>query len=88
MRWLRNAGTTFLINGRRAPLVRETQGGGPDISRIPLAAIERIEVLPGSAGGIYGTNTLGGVINIILKKNYNGSRTDPVLRPGGGGRRQ
>jgi outer membrane receptor protein involved in Fe transport len=72
MRGFGNAGTTFLVNGRRVPLVRETQGGGPDISRIPLAAIERIEVLPGSAGGIYGTNTLGGVINIILKKNYTG----------------
>lgn len=72
MRGFGNAGTTFLVNGRRVPIVRETQGGGPDISRIPLAAIERIEVLPGSAGGIYGTNTLGGVINIILKKNYTG----------------
>jgi iron complex outermembrane recepter protein len=65
-------GTTILVNGRHMPLVRETQGGGPDISRIPLTAIDRIEVLPGSAGGIYGTNTMGGVINIVLKKNYAG----------------
>lgn len=72
MRGFGTQGTTILVNGRRMPLVRESQGGGPDISRIPLSAIERIEVLPSSAGGLYGTNSMGGVINIILKKNYIG----------------
>ena len=72
MRGFGGKGTTFLVNGRRMPIVRESQDGGPDISRIPLSAIERIEILPSSAGGIYGVNTLGGVVNIILKKNYTG----------------
>ncbi len=72
MRGFGVAGTTILVNGRRMPLVRETQGGGPDLGRIPLSAIDRIEVLPSSAGGMYGTNSMGGVINIILRKEYTG----------------
>lgn len=74
LRGFGSLGTTFLVNGRRMPLVRENQvtGGGPDFSRIPLSAIERIEILPGSAGGIYGTNSMGGVVNIILRKEYTG----------------
>lgn len=66
------AGTTILVNGRRLPIVREGQSGGPDLGRIPLSAIERVEVLPSSAGGMYGTNSMGGVINVILRKEYVG----------------
>lgn len=72
LRGFTTAGTTILVNGRRLPLVRETQNGGPDLGRIPLSAIERIEVLPSSAGGMYGTNSMGGVINVILRKEYTG----------------
>lgn len=72
LRGFTSAGTTILVNGRRLPLVRETQNGGPDLGRIPLSAIERIEVLPSSAGGMYGTNSMGGVINVILRKEYAG----------------
>ena len=46
--------------------------GQPDVNGIPLGAIDRIEVLPSSAGAIYGAGAEGGVINIILKKAYNG----------------
>jgi len=49
-----------------------TQPGQPDVNGIPLDAIDRIEVLPSSAGAIYGADAEGGVINIILKKAYNG----------------
>lgn len=72
MRGFTSAGTTILVNGRRLPVVRETQSGGPDLGRIPLSAIERVEVLPSSAGGMYGTNSMGGVINVILRKEYTG----------------
>jgi len=44
----------------------------PDINGIPLAAVDRIEVLPSSASGIYGGGAVGGVINIILKRNFSG----------------
>lgn len=44
----------------------------PDINAIPVSAIERIEVLPSTAAGIYGGGATGGVINIILRHDYNG----------------
>ncbi|MDB6127993.1 MAG: hypothetical protein JWM35_1889 [Verrucomicrobia bacterium] len=65
--------TLILINGRRGA---GTQNGSvfsqTDLNGIPLNAIERIEVLPTSAAGIYGGSALGGVINVILRKDYKG----------------
>lgn len=68
--------TLILINGRRSASVQSAPGADPsqpDINGIPIAAIERIEVLPGSASGIYGGGATGGVINIILRKDYSGT---------------
>ena len=66
--------TLILVDGRRLP--RQRQQGSDlsqgDINGIPLSAIERIEVLPATAGGIYGGGAVGGVINIIRKHNYAG----------------
>jgi len=45
------------------------------LNGIPLAAIERIEVLPTTASGIYGGSATGGVINIILKRDFQGFQT-------------
>jgi iron complex outermembrane receptor protein len=42
------------------------------LSGIPASAIERIEVLPATAGGIYGGSATGGVINVILKRDFSG----------------
>jgi iron complex outermembrane recepter protein len=67
--------TLILVDGRRsASAAFEGIGiaGQPDINGIPISAIERIEVLPSGASAIYGGAALGGVVNIILKKNYNG----------------
>jgi iron complex outermembrane receptor protein len=67
--------TLILIDGRRSASVSIALVGGtsqPDINGIPLSAIERIEVLPGSASAIYGGAAVGGVINIVLKKNFQG----------------
>jgi outer membrane receptor protein involved in Fe transport len=65
--------TLILVDGQRIP--GTTIGGDvlqPDISGIPLSSIERIEVLPATASGIYGGGATGGVINIIRKQNYQG----------------
>ena len=66
--------TLILVNGRRLPQLAN-QNLAPrqaDINGIPIGSIERIEVLPSSAGGIYGGNAVGGVINIILRSDYRG----------------
>jgi len=65
--------TLILVDGHRMAGVQVAASGNqPDINGIPLAAIDRIEVLPSSASGIYGGGAIGGVVNIILKKNYQG----------------
>ena len=46
--------------------------GQPDLNAIPLHAIERIETLTGTAGGIYGFGALGGVVNVVLRRDYRG----------------
>ncbi len=74
LRGLGSDETLILVDGRRLPGVNLGTGTveQPNISGIALSSIERIEVLPSSAGGIYGGGATGGVINIILKRNYRG----------------
>ncbi|MEY2880092.1 MAG: hypothetical protein RLZZ15_2472, partial [Verrucomicrobiota bacterium] len=75
---LRNRSTLVLINGRRAatsPVVASGGGSFVDVSTIPFAAIERVEVLTDGASATYGSDAVSGVVNIILKKNYNGVET-------------
>ena len=67
---LRNLGanrTLVLVDGKRWP----TDGNGiVDLSTIPVAIIERIEVLKDGASAIYGSDAIAGVINIITRKKY------------------
>jgi iron complex outermembrane receptor protein len=72
---LRNTSTLVLINGRRAavsPASASGGGGFVDVNMIPLAAIERIDVLMEGSSAIYGTDAVAGVVNVILKSNYEG----------------
>jgi outer membrane receptor protein involved in Fe transport len=68
-----------------------TDSGQPDINGIPISAVERIEILPSTAGGLYGGGATGGVVNIILKRNYNDleltARYDGTFAGGGAQRR-
>ncbi len=65
--------TLILVNGRRvAGVVIGENEYQPDINGIPLAAVDRIEILPSSASGIYGGSAIGGVVNIVLKKDFSG----------------
>jgi outer membrane receptor protein involved in Fe transport len=67
--------TLVLVDGRRMPpeAAVNVQVFQTDINGIPLSAIERVEVLNSTAGGIYGPGATAGVINIVLKRNYHGA---------------
>jgi iron complex outermembrane receptor protein len=72
---LRNTATLILINGRRVAYAPVGASGGfqfVDVNLIPVAAIERIEVLADGASAIYGTDAVAGVVNIILRADFNG----------------
>src|ERR1043165_4556486 len=72
---LRNLTTLVLINGRRIVGSANSNGINVDLNVIPTAMIERIDIFKDSASTIYGTDAIGGVVNIVLKKNYNGFET-------------
>jgi len=78
--------TLVLLNGRRVA-THGMKGRSVDLNSIPMAAIERVEVLRDGASAIYGTDAIGGVINFILKKNYQGAEVSAfadVTEAGGG----
>ena len=76
LRGLTSARTLVLINGlRSAPYgggSTGTAGNSVDISSIPVAAIERVEILKDGASAIYGSDAIAGVVNFILKDNFQG----------------
>ena len=59
-----NANTLVLVNGRR---LNHSDTAGPDLHHVFPRDIERIEVMVGSAGSLYGDQAVGGVINIITR---------------------
>ena len=61
-----------LLDGRRMPRSPITANQAVDLNILPLAAVERIEILTDSASAIYGSDAIGGVINVILRKDYEG----------------
>ena len=65
--------TAVLINGRRVPGNPFTGTAAVDLNSIPLTAIDRVEILTDSASAVYGTDALGGVVNIILRDDYEGA---------------
>jgi iron complex outermembrane receptor protein len=66
--------TLLLINGRRvAP--GNIAGNFVDISMIPLSAVDRIEIVADGASAIYGSDAVGGVVNIIMRNDFDGSET-------------
>lgn len=73
----------LLIDGRRAsdyPFPFEGRSNFQNFGNIPSGAVERIEVLAGGASAIYGADAVAGVVNVVLKKGYQGN--DVKLRGG------
>jgi iron complex outermembrane receptor protein len=74
LRGLGNDSTLVLVNGHRlAP--GNVFGNFVDLSLIPLYAVERVEVVTDGASAIYGSDAVGGVVNIILGRNLDGAET-------------
>jgi outer membrane receptor protein involved in Fe transport len=65
--------TLTLVNGHRVAYDAAFQG--VDISAIPLAAVDRIEIVPDGASALYGSDAVGGVANVILRRDYDGLST-------------
>ncbi len=92
LRGLGSGRTLILINGRRSSVYGGGSAGGAgnsvDISAIPLAAIERVEILKDGASSLYGSDAIAGVINFILKSDYQGLEVTALAgvptRKGGG----
>lgn len=72
LRGLGSRATLVLINGRRKASSAQTAGGFIDVSSIPLSQVERIEILTDGASAIYGADAVAGVVNIVLRKDYEG----------------
>ncbi|APV51667.1 hypothetical protein BWI17_19405 [Betaproteobacteria bacterium GR16-43] len=90
LRGLGASNTLVLLNGRRLA-THGAKGNAVDLNSIPVAAIERVEILKDGASAIYGTDAIAGVINFILRKDYQGvelSAYGDVTQEGGGDRYQ
>jgi iron complex outermembrane receptor protein len=76
LRGLGSASTLVLLNGRRvAPygLADDGQKVFADLNIIPAEAVERIEILKDGASAIYGSDAIAGVVNVILRKDFEGT---------------
>jgi iron complex outermembrane receptor protein len=86
--------TLVLLNGRRMadfPIAYEGTVNFTNLANIPSSVVERIEILSGGASAVYGSDAVAGVVNIILKKQYEGYdinlKAGATSRGGGGDKR-
>ncbi|HEX5459559.1 MAG TPA: TonB-dependent receptor [Steroidobacteraceae bacterium] len=87
LRGLGVGATLVLVNGYRQPL-SGLNGDFVDISTIPWSAVERIEVLPDGASALYGSDAVAGVVNIIMRDDFEGANSQVRYGSAIGGRRQ
>lgn len=79
--------TLVLVNGRRMAGTG-SKGDFADVSSIPLAAVERIEILLDGASALYGSDAVGGVVNIVLRTRFDGAETRAMIGGAKGGYRR
>lgn len=91
MRGLGSGRTLVLVDGRRLTMSPST-GSSQDLNSIPMGAIERIEILSDGASAVYGSDAIGGVINVITRRDFNGAELSigagEVSVPSDGGDRE
>lgn len=63
--------TLVLVNGKRLP-AGSVNSSAADLNQVPAALIKRVDVLTGGAGAVYGAGAVAGVVNFILKDNFEG----------------
>jgi len=89
LRGLGSERTLVLMDGQRLPLDPALSPPAVNLNIIPLAIIDRVEVLKDGASAIYGSDAIGGVINIITKKKFDGveasAQYDNPVQKGGKG---
>ncbi len=71
LRGLGSARTLVLVDGRRLPY-GSTNNSAANINSIPAQMVERVEVLTGGSSAVYGSDAVAGVVNFILKKDFEG----------------
>jgi iron complex outermembrane receptor protein len=74
--------TLVLVNGRRLGIGDANTGNpnpAPDLDQVPGAMIDHVEVLTGGASSTYGSDAMAGVVNFILKKDFEGLQVDGTL---------
>jgi len=77
LRGLGSDATLTLLDGRRMSYAGVTQG--VDVSAIPFGAIERIDVVPDGASALFGSDAVAGVVNVILRRDFDGLITSARL---------
>src|SRR6185436_14205212 len=77
LRGLGSTRTLVLVDGRRLPYGGATpNSAAADLNQIPTALVERVEVLTGGASAVYGSDAIAGVVNFIMKKDFEGIQID------------
>jgi outer membrane receptor protein involved in Fe transport len=74
--------TLVLVNGRRLGAGDANtiiQAPAPNLDQIPSALVERVEVVTGGASAVYGSDAIAGVVNFIMKRNFEGFQVDLQL---------
>lgn len=72
LRGLDAVNTLVLVNGRR--MLSNNAGGTVDLNSVSFDAVERVEILQNGASAIYGTDAVAGVVNMIMRRDYDGIR--------------
>lgn len=72
LRGLGTQRTLVMVNGRR--FINGNQAGSVDVNLIPGALIERVDVVTGGASAVYGSDAMAGVVNFIMKDDFEGAQ--------------